>query len=119
MSDTVSWVLEMAIKPGELDNFKALMEEMVEATQSTQPDTTIYEWFYSDDGSACHIYERYADSAATMIHLAAFGENFAERFLAAADVARLVVYGNPNEEVRGAVGGFGAVIMEQLGGYAR
>ena len=44
MSDTVSWVLEMAIKPGELENFKALMEEMVEATQSTQPDTTIYEW---------------------------------------------------------------------------
>ena len=34
------------------------MEEMVEATQSTQPDTTMYEWFYSEDGSACHIYER-------------------------------------------------------------
>ncbi len=119
MSDTVSWVLEMAIKPGELDNFKALMDEMVEATQSSQPDTTHYEWFYSDDGSACHIYERYTDSAATMVHLAAFGENFAERFLGAADVARLVVYGNPSEEVRGVVGGFGAVIMEQLGGFAR
>ena len=92
MSDTVSWVLEMAIKPGELDNFKALMEEMVEATQSTQPDTTIYEWFYSDDGSACHVYERYSDSAATMIHLQSFGENFAERFLGAADVISFAVH---------------------------
>ena len=119
MSDTVSWVLEMAIKPGELDNFKGLMEEMVEATQSTQPDTTMYEWFYSEDGSACHIYERYTDSAATMIHLNSFGENFAERFLGAADLTRLVVYGNPNDEVRGVLSGFGAVFMEQLGGYAR
>ncbi len=119
MSDTVSWVLEVTIKPGELDNFKALMEEMVEATQSTQPDTTIYEWFYSDDGSACHLYERYTDSAATMIHLNSFAENFAERFLGAADPTRLTVYGNPNDEVRGVLGGFGAVYMEQLGGYAR
>ncbi len=119
MSDTVSWVLEMAIKPGELDNFKALMEEMVEATQSTQPDTTIYEWFYSDDGSACHIYERYTDSAATLIHLNSFAENFAERFLGAADLTRLVVYGNPNDEFRGMLGGFGATFMEQLACYAR
>jgi quinol monooxygenase YgiN len=119
MSDTVSWILEMAIKPGQLDNWKALMEEMVEATQSTQPDTTIYEWFYSGDGSTCHIYERYTDSAATMVHLKAFGENFAERCLAAADPTCFTVYGNPNAEVRGALSGFGAVFMEQLGGYAR
>ena len=61
----------------------------------------------------------YTDSAATMIHLNSFGENFAERFLGAADLTRLVVYGNPNDEVRGVLSGFGAVIMEQLGGYAR
>ena len=119
MSETVSWVLEMAIKPGELDNFKALMDEMVEAAQSTQPDTTHYEWFYSEDGSACHLYERYTDSAATLIHLNSFGENFAERFLGAADPTRIVVYGDPNDEVRTILDGFGAVYMEQLGGYAR
>ncbi|NKB50145.1 MAG: antibiotic biosynthesis monooxygenase [Alphaproteobacteria bacterium] len=119
MSDTVSWVLEMAIKPGELDNFKALMDEMVEDVQASQPNTTIYEWFYSEDGSACHIYERYSDSAAAMIHLQSFGENYAERFLGAADPTRLVVYGDPSEDVRSVVGGFGAVVMEQLGGYAR
>jgi len=119
MREAISWVLEMAIKPGELDNFKALMDEMVEDVQASQPDTTIYEWFYSEDGSACHIYERYTDSAATMIHLGSFAENYAERFLGAADPTRLVVYGNPSDEVRAIVGGFGAVFMEQLGGYAR
>ena len=119
MSDTVSWVLELAIKPGELDNFKALMGEMVEDTQASQPGTTHYEWYFSDDGNACHLYERYTDSAATLIHLTAFAEKFAERFLTSAEPTRLTVYGSPNDEVRGILSGFGATFMGQLGGYAR
>ena len=31
----------------------------------------------------------------------------------------VAVYGNPNDEVRGILGGFGATFLEQLGGYAR
>ncbi len=119
MSETVQWVLEVAIKQGELNNFKALMNEMVEATQANEPNTTNYEWFIIDDGQTCHLYERYADSAATMTHLASFGENFADRFLAAVAPTRLVVYGNPSAEVREALAAFGAVHMAQIGGFAR
>jgi hypothetical protein len=54
-----------------------------------------------------------------MTHLGSFGQNFAERFLAAADPTRFVVYGNPNDEVRGALAGFGAVHMSQIGGFVR
>ncbi len=43
MSDTVHWVLELSVKPGKLDGFKALMAEMVEATQANEPDATHYE----------------------------------------------------------------------------
>jgi len=32
MEDQVSWLLEMTVKPGELDNLKALIKEMVEST---------------------------------------------------------------------------------------
>jgi quinol monooxygenase YgiN len=119
MNETVQWVLEVAIKQGELDNFKALMNEMVEATQANEPNTTNYEWFISDDDQTCHLYERYADSAATMTHLASFGENFADRFLAAVAPTRIVVYGNPSAEVREALAAFGAVHMAQIGGFAR
>ena len=79
MSENVYWVLETAIKPGEFENFKALMNEMVEDTQSNEPDTLNYEWTISENNETCHIYERYTDSAATMIHLGAFGEKFADR----------------------------------------
>ncbi len=119
MSDNVYWVLELAIKPGELDNFKALMKEMVEATQANEPHTLNYEWTISEDSQSCHIYERYADSTATMAHLKTFGEKFAERFMAALEPTRFTVYGNPNDEVKGALSGFGAVFMAPIGGFAR
>lgn len=119
MSDSVSWLLEFAVKDGQLGNFKSLMKEMVEATKSNEPNTLNYEWFIDADGKNGQIYERYADSAATMSHLGAFGETFAERFMAVLDPARLVVYGDPNDEVKAALAPFGPVYMEQIGGFTR
>ena len=34
MKEHVSWVIELAVKPGQLDTFKQLMEEMVAGTNS-------------------------------------------------------------------------------------
>jgi len=118
MGSYVSWVIELALKPGKLDDFKALMDEMVESTQA-EPGTLGYEWFFSDDGSACHIYERYADSKAMLSHVGGFQEKFAARFLDMADVTRFVVYGSPSDEARKVLDGFGASYMAQLGGFAR
>lgn len=119
MSDSVSWLLELAIKDGQLDNFKSLMKEMVDATQSNEPGTLNYEWFIDADGKNGQIYERYADSAATMTHLGAFGEKFAERFMAVLEPTRLLVYGDPSDEVKTALVPFGPVYMEQIGGFIR
>ena len=119
MSDNVYWLLEVSIKPGEFDGFKALMKEMVEPTQANEPNTLNYEWAISEDNQTCHLYERYADSAATMTHLATFGEKFAERFMAAIEPTRFMVYGNPSNDVKEALSGFGAVFMAPFGGFAR
>lgn len=119
MSDHVSWMLELSIKHGEQDSLKTLMREMVEATQATEPGTLNYEWFFSTDEKTCHIWERYADSAAAMIHLGHFGEKFAERFMAALEPTRFVVYGNPNDEVKEALSAFGVAYMAPVAGFAR
>ncbi len=118
MSDVVSWVLEVSIKSGQLDNFKALAEELVQSTRN-EPNTLAYEWFLGEDNSNCHIYERYADSDATMTHLGTFGEKFADRFISLVDITRFAVYGSPNDEVKGVLSGFGATFMGQLNGFAR
>ena len=119
MSGNVHWLLELAINDGELDNFQALRAEMIEATQSDEPGTLIYEWFVSADNKQCHVYERYVDSAAVMVHLGNFGAKFADRFLAILTPERLTVYGDASEEVRGALAGFGAVHLSEEHGFAR
>ncbi len=118
MSDQVSWLLELAVKPGELDNLRALMAEMVESTQG-EPGTLAYEWSIDEGGGVVHVYERYADSAAVMAHLGTFGKRFADRFLGAVGPTRFTVFGTPSAELRAALDGFGATYLQPFGGFAR
>ena len=116
---TVSWMLELNVKPGSEKVLRALMNEMVTATRTNEAGTLNYEWSLSADGSVCHLYERYADSAATMTHLATFGAKFASRFLEVLKPVRLTVYGAPSPEVKGALAGFNPVYMEPASGFSR
>jgi quinol monooxygenase YgiN len=119
MSNHVSWLLELSLKEGEYDNLIALMEEMVSATQADEPGALNYEWSVSTDKQSCHIYERYADSAATMVHLGNFGTKFAGRFMSILTPTRFTVYGSPNDTVLGALKSMGVVHMPSIGGFTR
>jgi quinol monooxygenase YgiN len=118
MEDQVSWVIELAVKPGELEAFQALMEEMVAGT-SLEPTSLGYEWFISDDGGSVHIYEKYADSGAMVSHVSGFLANWAERFLGSVDVTRFTVYGTPDAAAREMLDGFGPVYLGPWGGFSR
>ncbi|HMN28186.1 MAG TPA: antibiotic biosynthesis monooxygenase [Caldilineaceae bacterium] len=119
MNNSIFWVLEVTIQPGELDKFKALMNEMVDSTWANEPMALNYEWFVSADHTSCHLYERYADSAAVLVHLTRFGQQFAARFLAVAKPTRLVVYGHPSAEATRALSELGALFVTALGGFTR
>lgn len=119
MTEQVYWMLEVAIKPGQADAFRALMQEMVAAVRDNEPDTLAYDWTISSDGAVCHLFERYRNSAAVMTHLGWFGANVARRFMAAAEPKRLVVYGNPDTAATKALDRLGAVYMTPLGGFKR
>ena len=81
MGDQVSWQVELAVRSGELDKFRALTEEMVESARD-EPGVLSYERFVSEDGQVVHVYERYADAAAAVARLRTFGRNFGGRFRA-------------------------------------
>lgn len=119
MSDIVSWVVDVTINPGELDNFKTLAGELVQATQTNEPKTLAYEYLLGEDNSTCHIYERYADSGAAMTHLGTFGERFAKRFMGMVSLNRLTVYGSPNADLKKELSGLGATFMPQFNGFSR
>lgn len=67
MVTDVSWMLELNIQPGREKDFRVLMEEMVSATRNNEAGTLNYEWSTSADGSMCHLFERYVDSAAVRL----------------------------------------------------
>jgi len=119
MTNHVYWLLELSLNDGELNNFTELVNEMSSATQNDEPGTLNYECWISEDQSTCHIYERYTDSNATMIHLGNFGSKFADRFMKCVEVTSFVVYGDANNEVKEALAGFGAVFMQPFGGFDR
>lgn len=108
----------MSVREGQLSAARDLMPEMVEATRG-EPGTLGYEWFLSGDGTLCHVYERYADSDAALAHLGTFGTKFAERFLQCFEPTALYVYGEPSDEVRTALDGFGPVYLGTFGGFSR
>ena len=114
----ISWDLMLTVNDGQLESFRTLMEEMVSATQE-EPGALIYEWFVSDDGGTVHIYERYADSDATLAHLGNFGGRFAERFFSMVDPIGFYAYGTPSDACREALTGAGAQFLTPFGGFAR
>jgi quinol monooxygenase YgiN len=117
MEQHVSWVVALAVKDGRLDAFKELMDEMVAGT-STEPRTLAYEWYISDDHKAVHIFEKYADSDATILHVNGFLAKWAERFLTCVDVTSFVVYGDPSGPAREILAGFNPVYLGPWGGFS-
>jgi len=119
MAGPVSWMLEMQAQPERSDELRALMEEMVANTHSHEPGTLSYEWFMNADGTVCHLYERYADSAAVLVHLQTFGARFAERFMSLLTPTRFTVYGSPDTAVQGALSALQPTYMGQAAGFHR
>jgi quinol monooxygenase YgiN len=112
----ISWRVELAVKPGQLNNFQALTGEMVEATRD-EPGVLSYERFVTDDGRFVHVYERYVDSIAALSHLRTFEKNFGERFLSMVDRIRFTVFGNPSDELKSLLDGFGATFLRPFGDF--
>lgn len=117
MSNPVSWNLRLSVREGRLEETRSLMAEMVEFTRA-EAGALGFEWFLNQNGTVCHLLERYADSEAAMAHVGAFGAKFAERFLQCLEPTGLTVYGEPSDEVRSALDEFGAEYLGTFGGFA-
>jgi quinol monooxygenase YgiN len=117
MSAQISWILQVAIHPGKLDDFQAVAKDLIAKTES-EPTTLDYEWNLSEDQTVCHIFERYADNDAVVTHVQSFGA-FAQRFMEACHPTRFHVYGTPNDAVKSALADLNPVYFSPLGGFSR
>jgi len=117
MSNQISWILQVAIHPGKLEDFRAVARDLIAKTE-LETGTLDYEWNLSEDGTICHIFERYQDADALVTHVESFGA-FAKRFMEACHPTRFHVYGTPTDEVKAALADLGPVYFSPLGGFSR
>ena len=116
MGDQISWYVELAIKPGQLDNFRALTGEMVRVTRR-ESGVLAYQRFVSSDSNVIHVYERYANSDAANAHLQIFIKTFADRFQRMVARTRFLVFGCPTAELKATLERFGATYLAPFGDF--
>lgn len=119
MSSHVSWMPVLDLQPGREATFRALMNEMVTATKNEEPGALDCEGSLSADGQRCHLFERYADSAAAMVHLGNFMAEYAERFMAILTPVSFTIYGAPDATVKEALAGFAPTYVTPVAGFHR
>lgn len=118
MVEDLYWVFTLNVKPGKFPEFRSLVAAIVAASLE-EPGTLAYQYSVSADESTVHIFERYRDSDAFVVHVEETFGPHAERFLDLVTVASLVVYGNPNAAARKALDGFKASYMTLFDGFSR
>ena len=119
MNTQVAWLVELRIKDGRRQDLRTLIAEMVHSADANEPGTLDYEWSISPDGTTCHLFERYADSAAAIAHTNTFNARFVDRFLDVLIPIRVTAYGHFSPEARASLAPQGPIFMEPAGGFSR
>ena len=114
----VSLVFEVSVKEGREADARTLVAEMVEATRG-EPGTLDYEIHATEDGRRFLSFERYADTDAALTHLGAFGTRWMARFFDVFVPERMIVFGEPNDAVRGALAAAAPTYMREVAGFSR
>jgi len=110
-------IVDIAIKPGRLEDFKAAAATLRELS-SSEPGTLRYDWYISEDGTRQVTVEEFADSAAFVAH----NEHAAPAvpaLLETADVTAAQVLGDVDDEARERLKALAAVHFGFEGGLDR
>jgi quinol monooxygenase YgiN len=117
MGEHVSWQVELAVKPGQLESFRGLTREMVEFTKS-EAGVLVYERYVSGDARSIFVYERYTDSAAAVAHLEAFASRYGTRFTSMVDRKSFTVFGDPSDDLRSILDKFSPTYLRPFEGFS-
>ena len=118
MSGYIMTNFELSIKEGKLDDFKAVVNTMIEMTDVNEPNTLVYEYYINEDGTECHLLETFKDSDAFMVHLGNVGHIF-DMLFESATMTRAKIYGSPSAELQQALDPLGVQYFAHFNGVTR
>jgi quinol monooxygenase YgiN len=120
MSDQIHIRVEIIIKKEKTEEFKKLIQKMSKLVQTNEPDTLQYQFYLSEDNSRCIVYEKYADSKATLVHNNGIAsQTILPQIFKISKINRLEVYGKPNKELKKLLKTFNAKIYTFITGFDR
>jgi quinol monooxygenase YgiN len=99
----------LKVREGELDGFKRQAAEMMRLTNEKDTKTLRYDWFLSDDGSACEVREGYVDADGLLEHAHNVAEAREKLFRDHAYGHDMTIYGEPSPAL--------AELIERLAGH--
>jgi quinol monooxygenase YgiN len=86
----------LKIRDGELEGFRRQAAEMMRLTREKDTKTLRYDWFLSDDGSACEVRECYLDADGLLEHAHNVAEAREKLFRDHAYDHDMTLYGEPS-----------------------
>ena len=110
-------IVDIKIKPGKVDEFKAAAQALFERTQS-EPGTLRYDYFIADDETRNVNIEVFKDAAAFVAHNQHCAP-LVPALLAAGDIVRIDVVGDQSDELYAELEGMNLLHFTKLGGITR
>ena len=102
----------LKIRPDELEGFKRHVAEIVSQTRELAAKPLRYDWFLSDDGTACDVLEAYTDADALLAQQHCIGEAKAELFRDFVAGHSMTFYGELSPALAGALEAMGATFTQ-------
>jgi quinol monooxygenase YgiN len=87
---------QMKIRDGELEGFRQRAAEIMRLTREEDTKTVRYDWFVSDDGTACEVREGYLEADGLLEHNTHVREARDTLFRDHADGHDMTIYGEPS-----------------------
>lgn len=115
----VTWTIDCRINPADLPAVQQLAHDLTQLCLQEEPGTLGYEWSVDQTGSCVHIYERYVDSEAAMVHIRLFEDRFAARFRSLLRPERVVLIGSPSAQLLTSLEALHPLVLQSIVGFHR
>ena len=105
--DLVIFAIDFAVTEGKEKEARNYSEIMRKHVLNSEPETLIYEYYFSDDSQNMYLYEIYENSDAATSHVKDFQQGpYQEEFFNLFDLKSFVVLGNSKDDLKKSLEGF-------------
>ena len=111
---------EVTIEEGKIEEYKQLAQEMSKVVEDNQPDTLIFQFYFSRDETKSIVWETFANSESVLTHMKGVAaQTIFPKISNVCKINRVDMYENPSEELQKAITNLDPQIYNHFTGFSR